>query len=70
MNLKKVIGFYVLMLITSTLFAQAGRYHLLVGTYTSPGKSEGIYVYEFNTENGEMTYKSKVILEIPVNVSD
>jgi 6-phosphogluconolactonase len=65
MNLKKVIGFYVLMLITSTLFAQAGRYHLLVGTYTAPGKSEGIYVYEFNTENGEMSYKSKVILESP-----
>lgn len=65
MNLKKNIGFYVLMFISSTLFAQAERYHLLVGTYTSPGKSEGIYVYEFNTENGEITYKSKVILESP-----
>lgn len=32
-------------------------YNLLVGTYTSE-KSEGIYVYSFNTETGEFTSKS------------
>ena len=41
-------------LLTATLFgfsanAQQGNYQLLVGTYTAPGKSEGIYVYDFNT---------------------
>lgn len=65
MNLRKIISFCMLIFIMPTLFAQTQKYHLLVGTYTSPGKSEGIYVYEFNTENGDMRYKSKVILESP-----
>lgn len=33
--------------------------YLLIGTYTS-GKSEGIYVYNFNTATGDATYKSKI----------
>ena len=38
-----------------TSFAQKVKgenYNLLVGTYTSSGKSEGIYVYDFNSANG------------------
>lgn len=31
-------------------------YHLLVGTYTS-GKSEGIYVYRFDSETGQLTHE-------------
>lgn len=31
--------------------AQQADYHLVIGTYTAPGKSEGIYVYDFNTSN-------------------
>jgi 6-phosphogluconolactonase len=34
-------------------------YNLLVGTYTIPDKSQGIYVYSFNTETGEFNYKSE-----------
>jgi 6-phosphogluconolactonase len=30
-------------------------FDLLVGTYTGSGKSEGIYVYRFNTDNGTIT---------------
>jgi 6-phosphogluconolactonase len=30
-------------------------YDLLIGTYTGGGKSEGIYVYRFDTSNGELT---------------
>ncbi|WP_277185619.1 lactonase family protein [Caballeronia sp. BR00000012568055] len=30
-------------------------YDLLIGTYTGGGKSEGIYVYRFDTNNGELT---------------
>src|SRR6478609_3201261 len=37
------------------------EYNLLIGTYTQPGKSEGIYVYRFNSETGAFSYKSKAI---------
>lgn len=33
--------------------------NLIIGTYTQPGKSEGLYVYEFNSETGELSYKNK-----------
>jgi 6-phosphogluconolactonase len=36
------------------------EYNLFIGTYTKPGKSEGIYVYRFNAANGEFEYKSLV----------
>jgi 6-phosphogluconolactonase len=32
-----------------------GVYDLLIGTYTGSGKSEGIYVYRFDTKNGDLT---------------
>ncbi len=35
-------------------------YNLLIGTYTRPGKSEGIYVYRFNTQTGGFDPKSEV----------
>ena len=31
---------------------QAQNYNLLIGTYTNSGKSEGIYVYNFNAVTG------------------
>jgi len=34
-------------------------YNLIIGTYTQPGKSEGIYVYTFNPATGELQPKSK-----------
>ncbi|UKT62928.1 lactonase family protein [Pedobacter mucosus] len=39
-------------------FAQKTNYNLLVGTYTAPGKSEGIYTYNFNTLTAVTTLKS------------
>ena len=45
-----------------TSFAQKVKgenYNLLVGTYTSSGKSEGIYVYDFNVNTAASAYKSK-----------
>lgn len=36
----------------------AQHINLLVGTYTNTDKSEGIYVYDFNTETGEATRRS------------
>jgi len=46
----------LLCLLTATISflsvkAQKADYHLVIGTYTAPGKSEGIYVYDFNTSN-------------------
>jgi 6-phosphogluconolactonase (cycloisomerase 2 family) len=35
--------------------AADGVYDLLIGTYTAGGKSEGIYVYRFDTKTGETT---------------
>ncbi len=35
-------------------------FNLLIGTYTIPGKSDGIYVYTFNSETGEFQYKAEV----------
>lgn len=35
------------------------RYHMLVGVYTSSGKSDGIYVYDFNAKSGSVSYKGK-----------
>ncbi|MDB5193303.1 MAG: lactonase family protein [Segetibacter sp.] len=39
-------------------------YHLLIGTYTT-GKSEGIYVYRFNTQTGKFSYESKAAISNP-----
>lgn len=65
MYFKKIVAPLFLVLLSSTLLAQSTKHHLLIGTYTSPGKSEGIYVYEFDSQNGAMTYKSKIIIESP-----
>ncbi|MEO5979475.1 MAG: lactonase family protein [Chryseolinea sp.] len=34
------------------------KYNLLIGTYTQPGKSEGIYVYQFDPSTGESKLKA------------
>ncbi|HTL09749.1 MAG TPA: lactonase family protein [Chitinophagaceae bacterium] len=47
----------LLLLLVSAAFAQHS--YLLIGTYTN-GKSEGIYVYDFNSSNGKGVYKSKI----------
>ncbi|MET1056998.1 MAG: lactonase family protein [Pedobacter sp.] len=41
---------YLLAVIMSSLTAEAQKsdYRLVIGTYTAPGKSEGIYVYDFD----------------------
>src|SRR5262245_16057408 len=55
--------FITFSLIISAIFmanAQSPKtYNLIVGTYTNPGKSNGMYMYTFNSETGELTYKSE-----------
>ncbi|HUQ67113.1 MAG TPA: lactonase family protein [Flavitalea sp.] len=57
----KVRGFYtvILILLACAALGQKKNYHLLIGTYTSPGKSEGIYVYDFDAMKGKALYKTK-----------
>lgn len=43
----------------------AQHIHLLIGTYTQSGKSEGIYVYQFDTETGEAMPVSSTAAENP-----
>ncbi len=54
MLLKKTIFIFcsLLALFPTYIQAQSDNYYLLVGTYTR-GKSEGIYVYQFNTKTAE-----------------
>lgn len=47
-----------LLFLTSFSFAQQKDYNLLVGTYTNNGKSEGIYVYNFNSGSAESQLRS------------
>lgn len=50
----------LLILLLPTLLSNAQQYHLLIGTYTNKGNSEGIYVYDFNAKTGESKLKSSV----------
>ena len=42
-----------------TGYGQSNFYHLLIGTYTNK-KSEGIYIYSFNKQTGEVKYESTI----------
>ncbi len=42
----------MLFLFSSILAQNSNEYHLLIGTYSNKDKSNGIYVYKFNTESG------------------
>lgn len=62
---------YFLTILSFTLstlaFSQQINYNLLIGTYTSAGKSEGIYDYNFNTSNA--TTKLKAVTKDVANPS-
>ena len=38
--------------------AQQNNFNLLIGTYTNFCDSKGIYVYDFNSQNGDFKLKS------------
>ena len=56
---------YCLLSLPTALFAQHQKISLLVGTYTNTGKSNGIYVYDFNPATGQATLKGNVASENP-----
>ncbi|KQN38297.1 6-phosphogluconolactonase [Pedobacter sp. Leaf41] len=55
--MKKNIIIFLMSLLSTIAFAQKTNYNLLVGTYTKPGKSEGIYIYNFNTATAASNLK-------------
>ena len=58
----RLIGFLTILLLSLNSFAQ--NYYMFVGTYTT-GKSEGIYVYRFNTSTGEAGLLSTIASKNP-----
>lgn len=59
--MKKAAALLIIIAFHLNMSAQTSKnYNVLIGTYTS-GKSEGIYVYEFNSETREVKYKNKAV---------
>jgi 6-phosphogluconolactonase len=56
--MKKILSILLLTLFTLQNFAQKKEYNLIIGTYTSPGKSEGIYSYNFDINTAEFKFNS------------
>jgi 6-phosphogluconolactonase len=56
--MKKIPSLLLLILLTLQSVAQQKDYNLIIGTYTSPGKSEGIYIYNFDVNTADSKFKS------------
>jgi 6-phosphogluconolactonase len=72
MNTRSLLLFAFVFTSLVSCYSQEGKkYLLLVGTYTGAGKSEGIYVYDFNSANGDAEYKTKAVISNPsyLNIS-
>jgi 6-phosphogluconolactonase len=56
MQKKSFLFLFAIVLFTNQAMAQ--NYNLLIGTYTNKGTSEGIYVYDYNSQTAETKLKS------------
>lgn len=56
--MKLFLKLFLLLLCTNAIAQK--KVYMLVGTYTDKGKSEGIYVYKFNTKNADSKYISSI----------
>jgi 6-phosphogluconolactonase len=54
----KPVLFSILIFLSSMLHAQ--NYNLLIGSYTKSAADPGVYVYNFNSQTGDLTLKSSV----------
>lgn len=57
-RMKKYIGIFLMSLLSTIAIAQKNNYNLVIGTYTAPGKSEGIYTYDFDAVTGNTSLKN------------
>lgn len=53
--MRKLFCLFAALIVSVSMNAQTTSFRLLIGTYTAPGKSEGIYVYDFNTATAALT---------------
>ena len=60
LEMKAEKFFCCLIIIAMSMQVKAQKFNLLIGTYTKPGKSEGIYVHEFDASSGKAVYKNKI----------
>jgi 3-carboxymuconate cyclase len=56
--MKSIPALLLCLLLAQPFYAQNGHYRLLVGTYTKPDKSQGIYSYDVDLNTGTFTQKS------------
>lgn len=56
--MNRICSLLLLTFFTLQSFAQKNNYNLIIGTYTSPGKSEGIYVYNFDVNTAEFKFRT------------
>lgn len=61
--MKTIIALILVICFVNLVHGQSNnskKYNLLIGTYTSPSKSDGIFVYDFDSQTGDFNFKSKV----------
>jgi 6-phosphogluconolactonase len=56
--MKRVLFIFLVSISVFSVPAQKNNYKLLIGTYTTPDKSKGIYSYNIDMNNGVFTEKS------------
>ena len=57
-QMKHFFTFLLAFCFLQTAFSQDNKTKLLIGTYTNTCKSDGIYIYDFNTETADFKLKS------------
>jgi len=57
-KMKKSVFAILYSLFLFPVFAQESNYHILIGTYTNTGKSQGIYSYDLEMNTGVATQRS------------
>jgi 6-phosphogluconolactonase len=56
--MKKTFTILLSIFALTILQAQENKFNLLIGTYTKPCESKGIYVYDFDVNTGEFNFKN------------
>ena len=57
-KMKHFFTFLLIFCLSQMTFSQDNKTKLLIGTYTNTCKSDGIYIYDFNTETADFKLKS------------
>ncbi len=63
--MRTTIFLIIALCFINLVHGQSKKFNLLIGTFISTSKSDGIYVYGFDSQTGDFNYKSKVAGENP-----